>query len=266
MKYGILGLAVAAAYYGLAVPARHHGAGGGALRQGSEWSWHGRLATGKTIEIRGVNGSISAEPASGAEVEVTARKHARRDDPDEVRIEVVEHEGGVTICAVYPGRRNRCEPGGGQMSTHDNDVEVEFTVRVPRGVAFDGNNVNGDVEAINLDGPVDAHTVNGGVRIETGAGEASAGTVNGSVRALVRGRGTESLHFATVNGGIDLTLPADLGADLEARTVNGTINSDFPVSVTGRINPRRLNGRIGSGGRRLDLETVNGSIRIRSLR
>jgi hypothetical protein len=265
MKYGILGLVVAAVYYGLAVPA-HHPAGGGAVRQGGDWTWHGRLAAGKTIEIRGVNGSIGAEPATGEEVEVTARKHARHDDPDEVRIEAVEHEGGVTICAVYPGPRNRCEPGGGHMSTRNNDVEVDFTVRVPRGVAFDGNNVNGGVEVISLDGKVDAHTVNGGVHIETAGGEATATTVNGGVRAVVRGSGTAPLHFETVNGAIDLTLPADLGADLEAQTVNGTIDSDFPVSVTGRISPRRLTGRIGSGGRRLDLETVNGSIRLHSLR
>jgi hypothetical protein len=33
--------------------------------------------------------------------------------------------------------------------------------------------------------------------------------------------------------------------------------------VIGRLGPRRLNGTIGSGGRRLELSTVNGSIRLR---
>ena len=103
-------------------------------------------------------------------------------------------------------------------------------------------------------------------RLEKRPSDDLRGVAEEGHRAVVRGRGTESLHFETVNGGIDLTLPADLGADLEARTVNGSITSDFPVSVTGRINPRRLTGRIGSGGRRLDLETVNGSIRVHSLR
>jgi hypothetical protein len=230
------------------------------------WSWRGRVAAGGTVEIRGVNGSISAEAATGSEVEVTAEKHGRRSDPDEVRIEVVEHQGGVTICAVYPGRRNRCEPGGGEMSVRDNDVEVDFTVRVPRGVGFSGHNVNGGVDAVDVAGPVEAETVNGGVRIETAGGEAAARTVNGSVTAVVRSRGSGELHFQTVNGGVTLSLPADADLDLEAETVNGSITTDFPIQVSGRFNPRRLSGRIGQGGRRLHVETVNGSIRIRSLR
>jgi len=51
--------------------------------------------------IKGVSGDIRAVASSG-DVEVTAAKHARRSDPDDVKIEVVEHEDGVTICAVYP--------------------------------------------------------------------------------------------------------------------------------------------------------------------
>src|SRR4029450_10081304 len=86
----------------------------------------------------GVNGGSDATAAAGAEAEVSAFKRARRSNPDEVEIKVVEHAGGVTICAVYPssGRgANTCEPGeGGHMHTRDNDTNVEFTVRVPAGV------------------------------------------------------------------------------------------------------------------------------------
>jgi hypothetical protein len=264
MKYGILGLVVAATYYGVA-PTPHHAAPTGGARQGEEWTWSGRVAAGKTLEIRGVNGGISAEPASGDRVEVRAQKHARHDDPADVRIEVVEHDGGVTICAVYPGRNNACQPGGGQMSVHDNDVAVDFTVRVPGGVRFEGATVNGDASAMNLGGPVQLNTVNGGVRLETMSGDAEAETVNGSITATVHALGERPLRFQTVNGGITLTLPAGLNADLSAETVNGSIQSDFPLLVQGRINPRELHGRLGNGGRALELETVNGSIRLRQL-
>jgi hypothetical protein len=263
MKYGILGLVVAATYYG-AMPAARQAESGG-TQQGDEWRWSGRVAAGKTLEIRGVNGEIAAEPASGEAVEVRALKHGRDDDPDDVRIEVVEHEGGVTICAVYPGRNNVCRPGGGRMNVRDNDVEVDFTVHVPRGVRFEGNSVNGSVTALELAGPVELHTVNGGVRLETASGEAEAQTVNGSITAVVQALGERPLRFQTVNGGITISLPAGLDADLEAQTVNGTIQTDFAIQVQGRINPRELNGRIGRGGRVLELETVNGSIRLRRL-
>ena len=231
-----------------------------------EFHWKGQLAAGKTIEIKGVNGDVSAVAGSG-EVEVTAVKHAHRSDPDEVKIEVVQHEDGVTICAVYPSdgaRENTCETGEhGHMSTHDNDVRVNFTVRVPAGVRFAGHTVNGEVEAANLSGDVEAHSVNGSIRVST-SGSAEASTVNGSITASMgRAQWTDALEFHTVNGGITLDLPANVSTEVRASTVNGDIETDFPLMVTGRLGPRRVTGTIGSGGRRLALETVNGSIRLR---
>lgn len=273
MKYTLLGLTVAAVWYA-AAPSGHHvrslaESGKAGTTQSDRWTWHGRVASGKTVSIHGVNGDVSAEPASGSEVEVTASKHARRSDPDDVRIQVVEHDGGVTICAIYPTRRNRensCAADGAHNNdVRTNDVTVDFVVRVPRGVNFEGATVNGGVDAVGLDGDVDVTTVNGNARLETNGGEAHAGTVNGSVTAVVRALGSRGLNFETVNGGITVSLPAGLSADLDAETVNGSITSDFPISVQGRMNPRHLFGRIGQGGRTLKLETVNGSVRIRQL-
>ena len=69
-----------------------------------DFHWSGSIAQGQSIEIKGVNGDIVAEASGSNEVEVTAEKHARRDDPASVQIQVVPHAGGVTICAVYPSR------------------------------------------------------------------------------------------------------------------------------------------------------------------
>src|SRR5256886_12994702 len=156
-----------------------------------EFHWKGKVAPGKAIEIKGVNGDVRAVAGSG-DVEVTAVKHARRSDPDDVKIEVVQHEDGVTICAVYPGdgrRENTCDAGrGGHTNVRDNDVTVDFTVRVPAGVRFVGTTVNGEVGAANLASDVEASTVNGSIRIST-SGYAEAQTVNGEIRGSL-GRGT----------------------------------------------------------------------------
>src|SRR3989441_8405377 len=166
---------------GLALPARQAAAQ-------NEFHWKGKVAAGKAIEIKGVNGDVSAVAGSG-DVEVTAVKHAHRSDPDEVKIAVVEHADGVTICAVYPsdGRReNTCEAGEhGHMSTHDNDVAGELTGRVPPGGRFLGRNVNGSGGGAHLASDVEANTVNGGIRIST-SGFAQAGTVNGSITEIGR--------------------------------------------------------------------------------
>jgi len=83
--------------------------------ESSDFRWHGRIKPGSSVELRGVNGAIIAQGASSGEVEVSARKTAKRSDPNSVRIDVVEHDGSVTICAVYPdvnGQKNECKPGG----------------------------------------------------------------------------------------------------------------------------------------------------------
>jgi DUF4097 and DUF4098 domain-containing protein YvlB len=240
----------------------------GAVSAQGEFHWKGKIPAGQTIEIKGVNGDVTAVAAgSGSEVDVTAVKSARRSEPEEVTIAVVPHSGGVTICAVYPSSRreaNSCEPADrGHMSSHDNDVQVDFTVHVPAGVRFVGHTVNGSVEAANLASDVDANTVNGHIRVST-SGYAEAETVNGSITAsLGRATWSDGLRFATVNGGITIDLPANVSTEVRASTVNGGIETDFPLTVIGRLGPRRLNGTIGGGGRRLELSTVNGTIRLR---
>lgn len=232
-----------------------------------DFRWHGAMAKGKTLEVRGINGPIHASRASGSEAEVVATRRARKSDPASVEIKMVEDNGNVTVCAIYPTRRgrhaNECRPGGGNDGeTRENDVEVTFEVRVPAGVVFRGATVNGDVTARDLDSEASFATVNGDIDIET-VGVAEGTTVNGSITArLGRADWDRSLRFTTVNGGIRVSLPSGASTEVEATTVNGSVESDFPITVQGRLHAGSLRGRIGEGGRSLDLTTVNGSIRL----
>ena len=184
-----------------------------------------------------------------------------------MRLEIVQHGEGVTICAMYPSpdsRPNECAPGnGGRMNVRDNDVTVDFTVRIPAGIRFSGRTVNGDVTAEGLSAPVSIRTVNGDAEFSTSS-YGDAQTVNGSIRGHFGSTGwTETVSFKTVNGSVTVALPADASADVKVTTVNGSISTAFPINVNGKIDPRRLNGTIGSGGRSLEIETVNGSVTLR---
>ncbi|MBS1873811.1 MAG: hypothetical protein JSU00_11390 [Acidobacteria bacterium] len=239
-----------------------------ALAVQGDFSWSGRLKEGQSIEIKGVNGGIRADYTSGSEVQITARKSAWRSDPNSVSVQAVPHEGGVTVCAVYPGdggRPNECRPGeGGRMQTRDNDTKVEFTVKTPKGVRLIAKTVNGSITITALQSDVDAHTVNGKINLST-TGVANAHTVNGGIEASIgNANWSDRLEFTTVNGGIELTVPAGLNAEVSAATVNGGMSTDFPLTVSGRWGPKSLRGRIGSGGRQLKLSTVNGGIQLRS--
>jgi Putative adhesin len=235
-----------------------------------DFRWSGAVAAGQRLEIKGVNGGIRAEPASGNQVEVTAVKRAgRRGRAQDVRIERVMHGGGVTICAVYPsGRRNRPNrcTAGDEWSTNveDNDVNVEWVVRVPRGVHFVGKTVNGAVSARSMPADADVSTVNGAVTVSA-AGVVQASTVNGDIDATTgRADAGRDLEFQTVNGDIVLRVPADFRARVDAELLNGSIRSDFPLEIRrGRYVGSSAEGEIGRGGRRLKMETVNGDLEIR---
>lgn len=232
-----------------------------------EFRWHGPVAPGGVVEVKGVNGAIRAEPAVGNEVEIVALKRGRRNSPRDVQVKVVPHEGGLTVCAVYPtsgfGPANECRPGsGGRMNVRNNDVSVDFTVGVPAGSGLVARTVNGGVQASGLRGRVEAHTVNGSVKLFT-EGTAEAETVNGSIdAALGRTDWKDAASFQTVNGSITLVLPREASTAVEARTVNGRIAVDFELAGA-RTSRRELSGTIGAGGRKLALATVNGGIRVR---
>lgn len=237
----------------------------GPKRSAPEFKWSGKVAAGKTLEVRGINGPIRAVPTTGSDVELVALRTGRRSDPESVRIDVVPHANGVTICAVYPSRDesrpNRCEPGGGRMNVRNNDVNVEFEVRVPKNVNFEGRTVNGSIRA-EIDAKAAVSTVNGSVEIEAGT-LTEATTVNGSIRATVMDDASGDIKLTTVNGSVRLTLPNDVNADVSARTVNGGIASDFSeIEIKRKWGPRSAQGTLGRGGAEMELSTVNGGIRI----
>jgi len=243
--------------------------GAAATAAAADFEWIGQLAPGQRIEVIGVNGSIQATDArGGGNVIVTAVKTAgRRGDPAEVRVEMVSHAGGVTVCVVYPspeGRAaNECRAGGaGQNNSRDNDTRVDFTVQVPAGIGLAARTVNGSIEAQGLQSDTEATTVNGSVTLST-AGSARATTVNGSINAAMgQAVWPNGAKFTTVNGEVTLRLPPAINAQVRVSTVSGGIRSDFPLQVSTDPGPKHAEGVIGGGGQRLDVTTVNGQVNL----
>lgn len=232
-----------------------------------EFRWNGVVAPGAAIEVRGINGEIVAQPANDGEVQVVALKTASRSDVNSVKMKVVQHAGGVTICALYPNEYGEysdgCDGERHEGSVKNNDVQVNFTVRVPLRVSFVGKTINGAITATSLTGNVITKTINGAIRIST-TGYAEANTINGEINArLGDANWPSALSFKTINGEINLDLPSGLSAVVDAQTLNGSINSDFPLNVTNLKGKKQVKGTIGSGGRDLVLRTLNGSINLR---
>ena len=236
------------------------------------FKWSGTVAEGKWLRVKNLNGPIDVVAATGNQVEITATKQWRRGDPQDVRFDVKQSEGNVTVCALWFDAE--CDDEGitsrnsrGHRNRNNNDVTVAFTVRVPRGVKLDIATVNGSLEIEGARAEVEAHTVNGSINVATTTGPVNARTVNGSIIARMSTlAGNEDMEFATVNGDIQVEVPEAFDADLEMSTVNGRLESDFPLTIQGRLNPRNIKARIGKGGREIEFGTVNGNVELRKVR
>ena len=241
-------------------------------QESDTFNWKGDLGSHRTIYLRNVNGGVRIEPGSGRSVEVTAVKRWRRGDPQEVRIEArISSSGDVIICALFRESATCDESGyhGGRNRDRgwrdDNDVSVEFIVKIPADARVDASTVNGELRVEGTSGEIRARTTNGDVEALSSGSRVEASTVNGSITVRSSSPTAEGLQYETVNGSITIEMPASLNAEVDLRTVNGQISSDFPMTLEGSINPRRIRASIGSGGPTLRASTVNGSIRIRKL-
>lgn len=229
--------------------------------RGREFHWKGKLAAENVVVIKNVNGNIDAEPATGNEVEVTAEKSGP--EADSVKIEVSQLPDGVMICAIYPGWfTHHCNDWHASNSGNDK-TRVHFTVKIPENVRFHAENVNGNVTAQNLGRFVHASSVNGSVRVSTKSW-VEASTVNGSIEASMGSADwTGVLKAKSVNGSITLELPSDTNAEFSFASINGRLESDFPFVTSGKLGSHMMKGKIGNGGRELEVETVNGSVKLK---
>lgn len=225
----------------------------------AELDWSKSLSDHAAVEVYGILGTVAVEPASGDTLRVRGSKSGRGDF-EAVKIEVVEAGERVIVCAVYPG--GRCDEDGYHGSHRDPiRVQVDLSVELPAGRGFRARTVNGSVVARGVSGELDVETVNGNIQL-TSSGRTAAKTVNGSIVAeLPQGMG-DDLSLKTVNGTLRVELPSSVDADVSATTVNGAIESGFPLNVSRRVVGGQASGQLGRGGPALDLDTVNGSIRI----
>lgn len=231
----------------------------------SDFEWTGDVTQGLAVEIKGVSGGITASLAAGSEVEVYADLDGRQDDPSTVSIQVVQHDGGVTICSMYPDAAgqppNVCAPGTeGHLGNNENDVVVTYSVRVPAGVHFVGRTIAGNVTAQGLDGDAFAYIVSGNVEIEA-AGIAEAQTVSGLIDVEIgEADPDQNLVFSAVSGNVTVRVPADTNADARLSTVSGSVTSDFPIVETSE---GIWEATLGAGGNLVSLSTVSGSVTLR---
>lgn len=244
--------------------------------QSRAFEWSGRMGSGQTLEVKGIVGDIRATLASGNQAEVVAFKRGDEDDFHQVAIEMAEAGDRIIICAVYgdwnhgqdrcnPDRERSRDDNEGSHRNIDMDVEVDYEVRLPAGVEFEGVVVSGDIEADDLRSDVSVNTVNGTISVVT-TGRARANSVSGDIEIEMGDFSGGDLDFHTVSGDITLWLPSDFSADVDFNSLSGDFETDFDMNIRGKRHRwvgSQIEGTIGGGGRELSFNTVSGDVELR---
>jgi len=219
------------------------------------------LDDGGRFSISNVNGSITVTGAGGNSVEIIAIKKAKNQkDLDAIEIEI-SHSASEIEIETELGNSNNWYSFGSTSG------QVRYEIIVPGGTDLDSvETVNGDVTISGVSGNVSAESVNGDLDINDLVGDVHLSTVNGSVNAaFAKCEGEQAIKTETVNGRVTISLPESSDVQITADTLNGGINGrDFGLQTDKGFVGSDLNGKIGSGSARLNIDTVNGSIKIRS--
>ena len=221
-------------------------------------------ATGR-VSLENINGNVHISVWDQNEVKVDAIKRAyQRERLDEVKIEVSATADSVRIRTRYPERDQTFSDQAPRR--YNNPASVEYSLTIPRKARLESVElVNGSVEIEGAEGDVKAASVNGRLTARGLTGEVKLSTVNGGVEAVItRLDESKPVSLNSVNGSIVLIIPSDSNAQIRANTVHGKITNDFGLPVNdGEYVGHDLNGQIGSGGPRIRLSNVNGSITIK---
>jgi DUF4097 and DUF4098 domain-containing protein YvlB len=237
----------------------------------------------KSLEIDNIWGSIEVVADTTDKVELSVRRTNRAESKEklekakkEVTLDITQEEGALKM---YVNGPFRCQCDDCRHSREDDGyrVKMDFMVHVPRDIDIKVKTVNeGRVVVRNINGSFVVRNVNGDIEMDNVAGSGTARTVNGPVVVSFRQNPHANSEFKTVNGKIELRFAHDLSADFRFKTFNGGIYSDFPVTTlpVHAIQEERRGGkmvyradrftgaRVNAGGPEIQIENLNGDIRI----
>ncbi|HET8757924.1 MAG TPA: DUF4097 family beta strand repeat-containing protein [Solirubrobacteraceae bacterium] len=183
-------------------------------------------AVSADITVKGVRGEQSLESVSG-EIDTQAF-----DAP----VKANSVSGEVTIVG-----------NGGKASVSTENVSGSSTVTGVRG-DFSGEVVSGELRATIAD-----------------AGRVDASTVSGDIELSVELNAASRVDLESVSGGIGLKIKPPVNADFDIESFSGDIENCFgpkPRETSKYTPSTELDFTQGSGGARVEIETLSGEIRV----
>jgi DUF4097 and DUF4098 domain-containing protein YvlB len=192
------------------------------------------------VRLKGVSGQIQFQGEDGpGDLQISGTRRVSAGSMQDARehldmLNVKIHEGDEEIVIETEQPRNDAR-----------SYQVDYTVRLPRGMT------------------VHVEAVNGSVRLGGMAQDAEVDLVNGAIEASLTLPVGGSVDLFTVNGDIDLDLQRDVSAQFSATLTHGQITV-FDLPIHDRVaTAHSLTGCLGDGSGVIRLALVNGDIEVR---
>jgi len=215
------------------------------------------------VSLENINGGVQVKVWDRAAVQLDAIKKAyRKERLAEAKIEVNSTEENLNIKTEYPDW-NQTFRGNDRW---DNPASVEYTLTVPRKVVLESIElINGSIDIDSVEGSVKASSINGPVTARGLMGDVKLSTINGPLQVtFVQLNEAKPISLSSVNGSVNVVIPSDANASVRVSTVHGGISNDFGLRVKhGEYVGHNLDGQLGSGGPRIKLNNVNGSVQLK---
>ncbi len=248
---------------------------GGNYSASESFSFEVQAVNSHRFRLEGINGSIEITGVAGAATariwgERIVRSRSTSDARsylDEVEVRVSTSNDELLVETIQP------------EDTHGREAVVNYHVRIPAAwqvqlhnanglarvdslrnrVAFDI--ANGQVQVHDVVGDLDVALTNGNVWIDNLLGNAHVGVTNGNVDAAMILPVPGTCEVGVINGNITLAIPKNTSAQFAADVTNGAISVLDLILQNAATSRNSVRGQLGSGAGKIELGTVNGTIR-----
>jgi len=217
------------------------------------------VSSNSSFSLSNINGLVNISSWSENTILVTATIYTEnQEDRDRITIDMKQSGSRLSVETHYEKKSNW---------KNNNSGRVEYKVQLPASINLsDISVVNGALKIKDMQGEVNADVVNGAIVVTGLTKNTEINSVNGSIKVTYQSidSSTDDIELNTVNGSIKLYLPEDINATFDFETMHGAIKTDFGLKAKKNMFVgRKLQGSVGNGDVRINLETVNGSIKVR---
>jgi hypothetical protein len=214
------------------------------------------LDPGGTLRLKTFSGRVTITADDRNEVVIEAVRRATRSRLDHIKLDI--HVEGSTI-VVDANHRD----SWGWFS-HDNVVETDFDIKVPRRTNLDLNVFSAPVTVEGIEGSSRVRGFSSRVRLNDVSGSVRAHTFSGPVEIREKNwQDDSSIDVDTFSGSVTLHVPEAARGSVSFKSFSGHLNSDLPLTLH-RSSRRSLTADLGdsSSGGTLRFQTFSGSVRI----